>query len=193
MKRLLLFAAALGAALLLPTLAAAKGPDRASISGPGLSHALTIDGDGEGGSSPLGILAGEGGFFAQMYGATGPGTLNARPKTSLGPRYVVTYRVPGEDGASTVQQDLYPYAARGPVSYMSRGQTFWGTQSTVGGWFRATSSLKQTLVQAGLPATAPLNRAARAHKLGVALGAGVGIAVAAGGLALLYRRRRTSH
>jgi hypothetical protein len=193
MKRLLLFAAALGAALLLPTVAGAKGPDRASISGPGLGQAVTIDGDGEGGASPLGILAGEGGFFAQMYGATGPGTLKARPKTMLGPRYLVTYRVPGEDGASTVQQDLYPYAARGPVSYMSRGQTFWGTQSTVGGWFRGTTSVKQMLVQAGLPATAPPNRAAHAHKLGVALGAGAGVAVAAGALALLYRRRRTSH
>src|SRR5437867_4653937 len=111
MKRLLLLAAALGAALLLPTLAAAKGPDRASISGPGLSHPVTIEGDGESGSSALGVLAGEGGFFAQMYGATGPGTLRARPKLKLGPRYQVTYRVPGQDGASTVQQDLYPYAA----------------------------------------------------------------------------------
>ena len=193
MKRLLLFAAALGAALLLPALSAAKGPDRAWISGPGLSHPVTIDGDGESGPTPLGILAGEGGLFAQMYGATGPGTLRARPKTKLGPRYQVSYRVPGPDGGSTVQQDLYPYAARSPVSYMSRGQTFWGTQSTLGGWFRGTSSLKQMLVQAGLPATAPTNRAAHAGKLGVALGAGVGIALAAGALALLYRRRRTSH
>ena len=191
MKRLLLLAAALGAALLLPTLAAAKGPDRASISGPGLSHPVTIDGDGESGSSALGILAGEGGFFAQMYGATGPGTLRARPKLKLGPRYQVTYRVPGQDGASTVQQDLYPYAARGPITYMARGQTFWGTQTTNGGWFRGTSGLKQMLVQAGLPAAAPPNRAAHAHKLGVALGAGAGLALAASALALLYRRRRT--
>ena len=153
---------------------------------------MTIGGDGEGGSSPLGILASEGGFFAQMYGATGPGTLKARPKVSLGPRYEVTYRVPGPDGTSTVQQDLYPYAARGPVSYMSGGQTFWDTQTTRGGWYRGTSSLKQMLVQAGLPATAPLHRAAHAHKLGVAVGAGAGIAVAAGALALLYRRRRST-
>jgi hypothetical protein len=49
-------------------------------------------------------------------------------------------------------------------------------------------------VDAGLPATAPPSRAARAQKLGVALGAGAGIAVAACGLALLYRRRHhTSH
>jgi hypothetical protein len=195
MKRLPLLVAALGAALLLPTIATAKGPDRASISGPGLRQPVTIEGDGETGSSALGVLAGEGGFFAQMYGATGYGTLRARPKLSLGPRYQVTYRVPGgEDGASTVQQDLYPYAARGPVTFMSRGQIFWGTQRTLGGWFRGTPGLKAMLLQAGLPATAPPNRAAHAHKLGVALGAGAGIAVAAGALALLYRRRRhTAH
>jgi hypothetical protein len=191
MKRLLLLVAALGAALLLPTLAAAKGPDRASISGPGLGQVVTIDGDGEGGSSPLGVLTTEGGFFAQMYGAGSAGVLRARPKLSLGPRYQVTYRVPGgPDGASTVQQDLYPYAVRGPVTFMSPGQTFWGGQRTTGGWVRGTAGLKQMLVQAGLPATAPANRVAHAHKLGVALGTGAGVAVAAGALALLYRRRR---
>jgi hypothetical protein len=190
MKRLSLLVAALGAALLFPTLAIAKGPDRASITGPGLKQPVVIEGDGEGGSSPLGTLATDGGFFAQMYGATGFGSLAARPKAKLGPRYLVTYRVPGGDGGtSTVQQDLYPYAARGPVTYMARGQTFWVVQQTVGGWARGTTSLKQVLVHAGLPATAPRNRAAGAHKLGVALGAGAGVAVAAA-LGLLYRRRR---
>jgi hypothetical protein len=194
MKHLPILLAALGAALLFPTLATAKGPDRASISGPGLRQPVTIEGYGEDGSSSLGVLATQGGFFAQMFGATGGGVLHARPKLSLGPRYKVTYRVPGGDVSSTVQQDLYPYAARGPVTFMSAGQTFWGTQRTTGGWFRGTPSLKQMLVDAGLPATAPPSRAARARKLGVALGAGAGIAVTAGGLALLYRRRRqTSH
>lgn len=191
MKRLALLSAALGAALLSPTVATAKGPDRASITGPGLRQPVTIEGIGEGGSDPLSVLAMDGGFFAQMYGAGGTGILHARPKLSLGPRYQVTYRVPGgEDGASTVQQDLYPYATRGPVSYMAPGQTFWEVQRTQGGWFRATPAVKTMLVQAGLPASAPPQRAARAHKLGVALGTGAGIAVAAGALALLYRRRR---
>jgi hypothetical protein len=195
MKRLSLLVAALGAALLIPTLATAKGPDRASITGPGLREPVTIEGNGEDGSSSLGVLATEGGFFSQMFGATGYGVLRARPRLGLGPRYLVTYRVPGgNEAASTVQQDLYPYAARGPVTYMARGQTFWGTQRTVGGWVRGTPGLKEMLVHAGLPATAPPNRAAHAHKLGVALGAGAGVAVAAGALALLYRRRRhTSH
>jgi hypothetical protein len=194
MKRLVLLTAVLGAALLFPALAVAKGPDRATITGPGLEQPVVIAGDGEGGSgSALGVLATQGGFFAQMYGATGYGSLPGRPKLKLGPRYRVTYRVPGgESGASTVQQDLYPYAARGPVSYMPADQVFWDTQRTSGGWARGTSGLKEILVQAGLPARAPANRAAHAHKLGVALGAGGGVAVAALGLAFLYRRRRAS-
>jgi hypothetical protein len=190
MKRLSLLVAALGAALLFPTLATAKGPDRATIIGPGLEHAVVIEGDGEGGSDALGVLATQGGFFAQMYGATGYGSLPGRPKLKLGPRYKVTYRVPGGDGASTVQQDLYPYATRGPVSYMKAGQVFWVVQRTAGGWARGTSTLKAVLIRAGLPARAPANRAAHAHKLGVALGTGGGVAVAAGALALLYHRRR---
>jgi hypothetical protein len=194
MKRLALLVAALSAALLFPTLASAKGPDRASISGPGLDKPVVIEGYGEDGSSSLGVLATQGGFFAQMFSATGVGVLHSRPKLSLGPRYNVTYRVPGgEGGASTVQQELYPYAARGPVTYMSPGQTFWETQRTAGGWFRGTSALKEMLLQAGLPATAPPNRAAHARKLGVALGAGAGIAAAAGLALLSRRRRRTSH
>jgi hypothetical protein len=191
MKRLPLFAAALGTALVFPTVAVAKGPDRASITGPGLKQPVVIEGDGEGGSSPLGTLASQGGFFAQMYGASGFGSLAVRPKAKLGPRYLVTYRVPGgEGGVSTVQQDLYPYAAGGPVTYMARGQTFWEIQRTAGGWARGTQSLKALLVHAGLPATAPPNRAAHVHKLGVALGTGAGVAVGAAVLALVYRRRR---
>jgi len=193
MNRLFLLVAALGAALLFPALALAKGPDRATITGPGLERPVVIEGDGEGGTSALGVLATQGGFFAQMYGATGYGALPGRPKLKLGPRYKVVYRVPGgEAEASTVQQDLYPYAARGPVSYMASGQVFWGTQRTAGGWARGPRALNAILVQAGLPRRAPANRAGHAHKLGVALGAGAGVAVAAGALALLYRRRRHS-
>jgi len=56
MRRPMLLAAALTALLLFPAAATAKGPSAATISGPGLSHALTIDGFGEGDStSPLGI------------------------------------------------------------------------------------------------------------------------------------------
>jgi hypothetical protein len=195
MRRPLLLAAALAALLLLPATAAAKGPSAAIISGPGLRHALNIEGYGEGGNnSPLGILVSEGGFFAQAFEQTPVATSGSRPEDRLGARYEVTYTVPGgPNGDSILRQDLYPYAVNGPASYMTPGQKFWDTQSTPGGWYRGTAQLKRALVKAGLPRAAPLTRRARpASNVGVAVGAGAGVAVAAGALGLLYRRRRSA-
>ena len=192
MRRLLLLAAALTALLLFPAVATAKGPSTATIAGPGLAHALTINGYGEGGdSSPLGTLVSEAGFFPQAFGQSPVATTRARPADWLGPGYTVTYTVPGPNGDSTLRQALYPYAVKGPVSYMTPGQKFWDSQSTPGGWYRGSAALKAMLVKAGLPATAPTKRAsgAQAHKRAVAIGAGAGIALA-GALGLLYRRRR---
>jgi hypothetical protein len=53
---------------------------------------------------------------------------------------------------STIRQDLYPYAKDGPVTYTRPGQRFFETETTRGGWYRASTALKETLVQAGLPA-----------------------------------------
>ncbi|HEY8727161.1 MAG TPA: hypothetical protein VIL91_10750 [Gaiellaceae bacterium] len=195
MRRPLLLAAALTALLLFPAAATAKGPSAATIAGPGLAHMLTIEGYGEGGdSSPLGILVSEAGFFAQAYDQIPVATSPSRPADRLGQRYDVTYTVPGPNGDSTLRQALYPYAADGPASYMTPGQKFWGTQSTPGGWYRGTATLKTMLVKAGLPTTAPTKQAARgqAHKRAVAVGTGAGIALAAGALGLLYRRRRSA-
>jgi hypothetical protein len=203
MRRPVLFAAALAALLLFPGLATAKGPSVATISGPGLTRALSIEGYGQGGEggsdSLLGILVSEGGFFAQAFGAT-PSATVARPVVALGPRYEVTYTVPGgTSDDSTLRQDLYPYAAEGPASYMTPGQKFWGTQSTPGGWYRGAATLKRALLKAGLPVVPPTSRHVRnagiigqSHKLGVALGTGAGIALSAGVLALLYRHKRAT-
>ena len=78
MRRPMLLAAALTALLLFPAAATAKGPSAATISGPGLAHALTIDGYGEGEStSPLGILVTETGLFAQAFEQTPVATTRA--------------------------------------------------------------------------------------------------------------------
>ncbi|MGZ8692014.1 MAG: hypothetical protein ACXWZT_04690 [Gaiellaceae bacterium] len=193
MRRPLLFAAALTALLLFPAAATAKGPSAATIAGPALRHALSIQGYGEGGdSSPLGILVSESGLFAQAFEQTPVATTRSRPADPLGPRYDVTYTVPGPNGDSTLRQDLYPYAVNGPASYMAPGQKFWTNESAPGGWYRGTAELKRMLVKAGLPAAAPAKRARPTHKVGVAVGAGAGLAVAAGALGLLYRRRRST-
>jgi hypothetical protein len=192
----MLLAAALTALLLFPAAATAKGPSAATISGPGLAHALTIDGYGEGDStSPLGILVTEGGFFAQAFQQTPSSTSRLRPADRLGPRYDVKYTVPGgSSGDSTLRQALYPYAVNGPASYMTPGQKLWGTQSVPGGWYRGSDTLKGMLVKKGLPATAPAPAPTKRTASGrvVAVAAGAGVAAAAAALALLYRRRRST-
>jgi hypothetical protein len=152
MKRLIVIPV-VGLALLLAGSAAAKGPSAAKITGPGLASALTISGTGEGDTSTdLGLLVAEGGFFPQVFGQSPSPLLRSQPQ-DLGPRYTVTYTVPGPT-ESTLEQELYPYATGAPVTYMRSGQRFWETQSTVGGWYRGTPRLKSMLVREGLPVAA---------------------------------------
>jgi hypothetical protein len=155
MRRYLVGVAAVTAALMLPAAAAAKGPSSASITGPGLDRQLAIAGGGElGGGTPLGMLVDFGGFMAQMYGQSPAATVVARPAAGvLGPRYRVTYVVPGPNSVrSRVVQLVYPFAKPVPLTYMKPGQTYWGTRKTVGGWFRSSPALARALVRAGLPA-----------------------------------------
>ena len=87
MRRYLVAAAVLAAALALPGLASAKGPSSASISGPGLDRSLAIRGQGEmGPGTPLGSLVDDGGYFSQMFGQTPDPTLETRPAGALDAR-----------------------------------------------------------------------------------------------------------
>jgi hypothetical protein len=176
-------------ALLIPATAGAKGPSEATITGPGLNAPIKFSGDGESGpSNSLGQLVEWGGFFPQAVGQSPSPLLAARPVAALGPRYEVTYLVPGPS-TDTLRQLLYPYAVNGPVTYMAPGQKLW-SQTTQGGWYRGSPELKSTLVEAGLPKKAPAthHRVASVRRA-VAVGAGAGI-VAAGAVLLLLRRRR---
>ncbi len=141
--------------LVLPALAAAKGPASASLSGPGLDGPLTFDGDGEVPGTALGTLANASGFFPQMFGQTPDPTLRSRPTKSLGLRYRVVYIVPGPNNIqSRVVQFVYPYAKPVAVTYMKPGQPFWEIERTHGGWYRSRAALKRMLIRAGLPASA---------------------------------------
>jgi hypothetical protein len=186
---------ALITALAVPATAAAKGPSLARITGPGLAAPVTIDGDGEGGTtSPLGLLVNETGFFPQTFGQSPDPLLREQPAArQLGARYTVTYTVPGPS-TSVLRQDLYPYAAGGVISFMEPGQAIWD-QKTHGGWYRAgtlSSELREMLVEAGLPKTAPAavrsRNTSHVKELRVALGTGAGLALAAGALVFLRRR-----
>ena len=152
MRRQLIAGVVAGTALLLPSAAGAKGPESASLSGPGLERSMAVAGQGEmGQGTPLGALVDAGGFFAQMYGQTPDPTLRVRPRGALGAHYRVTYVVPGPNGIrSRVVQDVYPFAKPVPLTYMRPGQRYWGNRTARGGWFRSSAALRLALVHAGL-------------------------------------------
>lgn len=138
--------------------AQAKGPDRATLGGPGLAKPLVFAGYGPDGSAPLGLLTPQAGFWVQAFGI-GNGrvdqgaALAVRPRGNLGVAYEVVYRVPGASATpSVLRQTLYPYATP-PVSHMPK-QRFWRTRIAPGGWYRWGPDLKEALLRAGLPAGA---------------------------------------
>jgi hypothetical protein len=157
MRRFLLLATVGTLAALVATApAAAKGPSTASLTGPGLDHAIPVKGEGESGpGTPLGSLVQLGGFFPQVFLEAPDPTTPTRPTGDLGPRYRIEYRVPGpSENGNKLVQDVYPYA-KTPVTYMRPGVRFWGVNHTHGGWYVAGPGLKATLVAAGLPESPP--------------------------------------
>jgi len=133
--------------LALPAAALGKGPSAAEISGPGLKT-ISLSGDGEdGGASTFGRFTEAAGFFPAMFHQQPDPMLRSRPKGDLGPRFTITWVVPGPGGHSRVAQDVYPYAKPYTVTHMRPGQRFWGTERTHGGWYVAGGTLKQALVR----------------------------------------------
>src|SRR4029078_6837925 len=80
---------------------------------------------------------------------------------ALGPRYTVTYTVPGITPApgqarDQIRQYLYPRAAGGPVISTLPGQQGLGQPLRATGWLRGTPQLTATLTRLGIPAGASL-------------------------------------
>ena len=181
MKRLLFVLCA--AALLAPP-ALAKGPSEASITGPGLSKAITFKGMDD--ASRLTEYAG---VFPAVFGQTPSPMLKGRPAGKLGPKYTIRYVVPGGNSQTFhLSQDLYPYAVAGAVTYMRPGQPIFGARTT-GGWYPAGAALRELLVRTGLPKAAP--RASSSTNLALVAGIGIPGALALAGAALLVARRRS--
>jgi hypothetical protein len=191
MKRLTLVAAASAlAALLVPTAMLGKGASEATITGPGLGNGITLAGEGAPDGGTLMRLAESAGFFPAVFRTTPNPMLTKRPKGSLGPKYRITYTMPGpENDVSRITQDLYPFAKPQPVSYVKPGQTFFGDQKTLGGWFVANYVLKQQLVSVGLPETPPGGGGSDGPWL-VLVAVASAVAVFAAVLSVLRLRRR---
>jgi hypothetical protein len=113
--------------------------------------------------------------------------LDRRPAGTLGPKYTIAYTMPGPNNElDALTQDVYPYASPGPVTYVEPGQAFWTTERTRGGWFVAPSALRDLLVEAGLPESAPTGDAAPSNSPWKVLGPvlvliGVALLAALGG------------
>jgi hypothetical protein len=137
--------------LALPAVALAKGPSEASIAGPRIAT-ITVSGAGEG-LGGFGGLVEAAGFFPAMFTQVPDPMLSSRPRGNLGPRYTITWVVPGPNGTrSRIAQDVYPYTKPYAVTYMKPGQHFFEQDQTHGGWYVSDAALKQRLVAAGLPA-----------------------------------------
>ena len=157
MKRLVLvpFVIAL-LAVFVPIAALAKGASEAEIVGPGLDGPISLAGEGQPGGEQLMQLAETAGFFPAVFVSSPDPMLDERPAGDLGPKYTITYVMPGPNNeVDQLVQDVYPYAQPDPVTYTAPGQPFFGTERTRGGWFVATSLLKDQLVAAGLPQNPP--------------------------------------
>ena len=206
------------AVITLATPALAKGPSQARITGPGLARAIVVSGAGEPGQQgTLAVLAGQTGLFTVLFGADAsvpsqtPTRLRSQPpKASLGPRYTVSYTVPGVtprpgEQFGRIHQDLYPRAVGGPIIYTPPGQDGFGQPLQVTGWLRASPQLTRTLAQLGvlsrsgtqsaLQTRPPAGRPAAAHHAGspalawlIAAAAIVTAVVASTGLLLRHRK-----
>ena len=181
MKRLLFVLCA--AALLAPA-ALAKGPSEASITGPGLSKAITFKGMDD--ASKLTEYTG---VFPAAFGQSPDPMLKGRPTGRLGQKYTIRYVVPGPNSQTFhLSQDVYPYARAGAVTYMKPGQAIFDSK-TIGGWYPAGSALKDFLIRAGLPGTAP--RSSSGTNFALVAGIGIPGALVLAGAALLVARRRS--
>src|SRR5215210_8926380 len=176
------------AAALLAPAALAKGPSQAKITGPGLDKSVSVKGTE--GSGALGELTAYSGLFPAAFGQSPDPMLHGRPAGKLGPRYTIRYLVPAGGNVSfRLVQDLYPYASRGAVTYLKPGQRIFDSR-TKGGWYPGGTALKDTLVRAGLPGTAPRNSGSN---LAVLLGIGApGAALLAGAAVLVARHRKNA-
>lgn len=155
-RRISVVAAVAGiAVLMMAGPAAAKGADQATITGPGISTPIVVGGEGEPGSGEqLGQLGDASGLFVAMFGPGSDGAMalsGTAPTGALGPRYELTYRVPGANPKpDTLKQDAYPLAAGGPVTFTLAGQPVLGTKTT-GGWYHAPDTFRPLLTALGVP------------------------------------------
>jgi hypothetical protein len=190
--------AGLGVVVVSAAPASAKGPESATITGPGLDD-------------PIELSIGNDGFNGLDTGVwnalpdSGSAPLVAKaPPGDLGDRYVITWQMMiNEDETTPLRQELYLDAEGGAVAYTPAGQPFFDVK-TVAGWYRVPPSTVDAFAELGVPvsakklsastaggppvdsSTADSSSAGRA----VLVVGGVGLAAAAAGLVGVVATRR---
>jgi hypothetical protein len=181
-------------AALVPATALAKGASEAEITGPGLDEPISLAGEGQPGGEQLMQIAEALGFFPAVFSQSPDPMLDERPAGALGPKYRITYVMPGPNNElDELVQDVYPYAEPNPVSYTKPGQKFWTTERTRGGWYvAATQFAKDQLVTVGLPKSPPGASDGDGFPTTTVVGLGIVLAAALGlvVLAAIRIRRR---
>lgn len=144
MRIVLCLASLLATILLAAAPALAKGPDSATITGPGLSQPIEVQPAEPAKEAALGLLRQASAIDAVLIPEIEQEFAATAPSGDLGPRYRLAWHLP-EDGSQVVQ-DLYPYADAGPFLHTPPQRHVVRT-----GWHQAPPMLKDTLTGLGLP------------------------------------------
>jgi hypothetical protein len=156
MRKVLIVAVGVTAAVTLTLPAEAKISGSATISGPGIPGGS----GGSGGGGSIHLDGSDGRGYPVLAGMVEPARyLTTRPRGDLGPRYEARLSITAPTGQPEVVQHLYPFAPGGPVLYTPPGQEFVmsATGEAADGWFRISSALMRELWNRGFPRTSPVS------------------------------------
>jgi hypothetical protein len=121
----------------------AKGPIGVEVDGPGLEAPLVFDVNSTAQVEAMWALAEQ----ARLYAPT---RTAARPQTGdLGPAYRLTWHM-SEAVGDRLLQDVYPFAAGGPVVHTLPGRTNWHVLVPAG-WVAGGAGLPGALTRLGVP------------------------------------------
>ncbi len=133
---------------------AAKGPESATITGPGIDEPVELMDTGD--AALVGLFMEQTGLW---YGTGDLPSPIEEPAGDLGSAYTLTWINSGPPGLDvevrTIRQVIYPNAESGPVIHTPDQSSLSGWGPGVIGWFAAPGGLRNTLVELGVSISEP--------------------------------------